>query len=63
MQRYDIVVHSAASLLLDINAAHANILLVGFFHTIKVQPGIIANKGFDNLRGQEMTVVEGMIAK
>ena len=63
MQRYHIVVHSAARLLLDVNTAHAYILLVGFFHAVKVQSGVIANEGLDNLCGQETLVVEGVVAK
>jgi len=63
VQRNNIVVYPAASLLLDINIAHANILLMGFFHAIKVEFSVIVNKGFYNLCGKKTLIVEGVIAE
>ena len=63
MQRDDVMVHSAVSLLLDIYIAHTGILVVRLLQTIEVQLGILTHKRLDNLSSQETTIVSGMVTK
>ena len=63
MQRYHVVAHATVALLLDIDIAHAYILIMGLLQTVEVETGIIAHKGLDDLSGQEITIVGSMVAE
>ena len=51
MEGDDIMVDTTVGLLLDINIAHADILVVSFLQAIKVKAGIIGHINLDDLRG------------
>ena len=53
----DIMVDPAAGLLLDVDVAQANILFVGLFHAVEIQASVVSYIGFNDLCGQEVTVV------
>ena len=57
------MVETAVGLLLDVDIGHACVLLMGFFQTVKVETGIVADISFDDLRAEEVTVVGRVIAE
>ena len=57
------MVHSAVSLLLNIDIAHTGVLIMCLLQTIQVQFGILAHISLYHLRSQESTVVCGMVAE
>ena len=59
----DIVVDTAGALLVDIDIAHADVLVMGFLETIKVERSILTHVSLDDLRGEERTVVGRVVAE
>ena len=63
VQGEHVVAHAAVGLLVDVDVAHAHILVVGFLQTIEVELGILTHEGFDDLGGEERGVVGSMVAE
>ena len=63
MQSYHIMVYHAISLLLNINIAHASVLIVSFLQAIEVELSIFANESLYNLSSKEVAVVGSMVAE
>ena len=51
MERDGVVVHPAVTLLVDIDVAHAYILIVGLLQAVEVERGTLADVGLYDLRG------------
>ena len=63
VQRDDVVVDAAVALLVDIDIADANVLVVRLLQAIEVQRGILPDKGLNDLCSQEVPVVGSMVAE
>ena len=63
MQGNDIMVETAIGFLLNIKITHAHILVMRLFQTIQVERGILAHIRLNNLGGQELAVIGGMVTE
>ena len=63
VQGYHVVGDTARALLVDIDIAHAYILMMGLLQAVEVEVSTSAHKGLDDLCGQEVAVVGGMVAE
>ena len=63
MQGDHIVVHTAVSLLADIDIAHAYILIMRLLQTIEVERGVLTHVYLYHLSGKEVTVIGSMVAE
>ena len=63
VQRDDVVVHPAVGLLLYVEVAHPCVLGVGFLQAVKVEPGVVSHVCLDDLCGEELAVVDGVVAE
>ncbi len=63
VQRDDVVVDTAAGLLLDIQIAHSHVLCMRLLKAVKVKTGIVPYVCLYDLRGQKTAVVGGVVAE
>jgi hypothetical protein len=57
------VINTTVGLLVDIHIAHTDILRMRLFQTIEIQRGIFTDKSLDDLCGQEIFIVSGMVSE
>ena len=60
---YYVVVYPAVSLLADEDVAYPHVLCMCLFEAVQVERSVVADIGFDDLCGKEISVISGMIAE